>query len=171
MKRPANNALQQTVSGVTPLAGPARDRWVPHGGAQGARHPARCLVLIVHKYTNVSDSLKSDPPSWHSGWHGPATMPRKSPFSDRLIVRRGTRADRASKQIYVAVFSGHARQDDPAWRMRVSRTTRSPASSTPDARLSACGASASSRNAWPGSRSVHRPGRPRAFSPRAGRSG
>ena len=37
----ANNALQQTVSGDTPLA----DRTgslVPHGDAQVARHPARC---------------------------------------------------------------------------------------------------------------------------------
>ena len=38
----ANNALQQTDPGVTPLAGLARGRWVPHGVAQGARHPARC---------------------------------------------------------------------------------------------------------------------------------
>ena len=38
----ANNALQQTVTGVTPLAGLARGRWCPHGVAQGARRPARC---------------------------------------------------------------------------------------------------------------------------------
>src|SRR5437867_5837910 len=38
--RPANNALQRTAPGVTPLAA-LYAIMAPHVGAQGARHPAR----------------------------------------------------------------------------------------------------------------------------------